>query len=108
VTENGRKTNGQFGKGNQFGRGNGGRPPKKREERYTQILMTSCTFSDWKDIVQRAVDQAKGGDKDARKWLSDYLVGSPVQKHAVASVDWENLVIDWGDSGDNNADDNAA
>jgi hypothetical protein len=80
-----------------------GRPKKSREQRYMSITMTACTFSDWKAIVKRAVEDAKRGDSNARKFLADYLVGPPVQKHAVANVDWANLVIDWGD-GDDPAD----
>ena len=56
-----------------------GRPPKEREHRYYEILMTSVTFEDWKDIVLKARDQARRGDQAARKWLADYLVGSPEQ-----------------------------
>lgn len=56
-----------------------GRPKKAREERYLEITKTSCTFADWEAIVQRAVYDAKRGDAQARKWLSDYLVGVPDQ-----------------------------
>jgi len=73
-----RKANGQFQKGVS---GNPqGRPKKDREIRYAEILMTKCTFKEWGEIVQKAVDQAKRGDATARKWLSDYLIGSPQQK----------------------------
>lgn len=71
-----RDNKGRFVKGNT---GGPGRPPKQREERYYEITMTSCTFQDWKEIVQRAVTDAKRGDGAARKWLSDYLVGVPEQ-----------------------------
>jgi hypothetical protein len=98
----GRDKRGRFAKGNG---GGPGRPKKKREERYLQILLNTCTFDDWKAIVKKAAEQARSGDKDARKWLSDYLIGPPVQKHAVAGVDWENLVLDWGDGDDDNATD---
>jgi hypothetical protein len=82
VTEEGRKANGQFAKGNKIAKnGNGGRPPKKREERYYEIAMSACTFGDWKAIWKTAVEQAKEGDATARKWLSDYLMGPPTQKH---------------------------
>jgi hypothetical protein len=69
-----RDENGRFAVGNG---GGPGRPPKKREMRYYEITMTSCTYDDWKKIVMTAVAQAKRGDNLARKWLSDYLVGEP-------------------------------
>lgn len=59
------------------GSGGPGRPPKEREIRYYQILMTTVSFEDWKEIVEKARDQAKRGDFSARKWLSEYLVGKP-------------------------------
>lgn len=71
-----RGPDGKFVKGHS---GGPGRPPKQREEKYYDITMTACTFDDWKAIVKKAVDQAKRGDAVARKWLSDYLVGTPEQ-----------------------------
>ena len=65
---------GRFIKGNS---GGPGRPKKSREERYYKITMTTCTFEDWKLIVERAIKDAQKGDQAARKWLSDYLVGVP-------------------------------
>ena len=44
-----------------------------------EITMNTCTFKDWEAIVRKAISQAKKGDVQARKWLSDYLVGSPDQ-----------------------------
>lgn len=97
--DGGRDEKGRFTKG---WSGGPGRPKKSREERYYQIAVTTCTFKDWKAIIEKTIHQAKRGDATARKWLADYLMGPPVQKHAVANVDWENLVIDWGD--DDNGD----
>jgi hypothetical protein len=78
----GRLKNGHFAPGNKIGKGNGGgRPPKAREERYYEIAMSACTFTDWKAIWKKAVEQAIEGDATARKWLSDYLMGPPTQKH---------------------------
>ena len=56
-----------------------GRPPKEREVKYYAITMSTCTFADWKEIIQKAVKQAKGGDAVARKFLADHLVGVPEQ-----------------------------
>ena len=77
-----RKANGQFAKGDN---GGPGRPRKKREERYLEITMSACTFKDWERIVKKAVTDAQRGDATARKWLSDYLIGSPQQKLDVTS-----------------------
>lgn len=86
----GRDKNGRFIKGHSHSDGNKGgpgRPPKKREERYWQILATACSFKEWKEIVKTAVAQAASGDKDARKWLADYLVGSPTQRLELSGKD---------------------
>jgi len=72
-----RDERGRFVKGY---KGGPGRPKKAREERYYEILMTACTFSNWESIVKKAVDQAKRGNQVARKWLGDYLVGAPKQQ----------------------------
>lgn len=57
-----------------------GRPPKEREVRFYEITLSSVTYEDWRAIVERAVADAKRGDTAARKWLSDYLIGTPEQK----------------------------
>lgn len=70
-----------------------GRPPKEREERFMEITLSAVTFDDWKEIVQKAVAQAKRGDSTARKWLSDYLIGAPVQRQEITGKDGEKLEI---------------
>ena len=83
-----RDANGRFAKGNQVAKGNGGgpgRPSKEREERFMEITLSAITFADWKKIVQVAAKQAKRGDNQARKFLADYLLGPPPQKHEVKS-----------------------
>ena len=85
-----RDENGRFVKGNG---GGPGRPRKQREERYYEITMTACTFDDWRQIVKRAVAQAKRGDSTARKFLADYLIGPPPQKHEVGGLGGANEVI---------------
>ena len=54
-----------------------GRPKKKREERYLEITLNTVTFADWKEIIKKAAEQARRGDKDARKFLAEYLLGKP-------------------------------
>lgn len=81
-----RDSKGRFLKGNQAAKGNkGGRPTKKREERYYSILQRACSYDDWKTICDTAVARAKAGDKDARNWIADYLIGKPEQ-HVDVSI----------------------
>ena len=82
-----RDSNGRFVKGHKASVGNkGGRPPKKREERFYEIALRACTFKDWRAIVKKAVEQAKGGDTAARKFLADYLMGPPAQRHEITGA----------------------
>ena len=55
-----------------------GRLPKQTETSYLQVSESVCTFDVWREIVAKAVEQAKQGDARARQWLSDYLVGKPI------------------------------
>jgi len=57
-----------------------GRPPRSTEEKYLQATVNCVKLKDWKRIVTRAMEDAKKGDKDARKWLSDWLMGKPVER----------------------------
>ncbi len=77
---NGRKVNGRFALGNP---GGPGRPPIARERRYAETMATVCTEDDWREICERAVQDAKDGNRHAREWLSKYLLGEP---EAVAKV----------------------
>ena len=77
-----RKANGQFAKGS---KGGPGRPKKKREERYLEITMSACTYPEWKAVIKKAVEQAKRGDNQARRFLADYLIGPPQQRMDVTS-----------------------
>ncbi|MEL7626970.1 MAG: DUF5681 domain-containing protein [Anaerolineaceae bacterium] len=80
-----RDENGRFVKGHS---GNPtGRAPRVREERFYQITLSTVTFDDWKEIVTKAVAQAKSGDDKARKFLADYLIGPPTQKTDISVTD---------------------
>jgi hypothetical protein len=68
---------GKFRKGNP---GGPGRPKKEREITYYRILELSVSENDWAEICKKAAEQAKRGDAVARKWISDYLIGSPIQR----------------------------
>lgn len=86
-----RDENGRFVKGNS---GNPtGRAPREREERYYSILMSTVSFDDWASIIKKARDQAKKGDSAARKWLSDYLIGPPIERKELTGADGGALKI---------------
>jgi len=57
-----------------------GRPKKEREVRFLEVTLSAVTFSEWEKVVEKALEQAKRGDSQARKWLSDYLIGPPQQR----------------------------
>jgi hypothetical protein len=59
-------------KGNPHARG---RAKRCVERRYLQITVGTVSPEDWRDIVTRAVQDAKAGDHQARSWLSKHLLG---------------------------------
>jgi hypothetical protein len=78
--------------------GGPGRPRKSVEEKYLRKLAASVSLSDWGEIVVKAIADAKRGDAPARKWLSDYLMGTPIQKLEHTGADGGALVIRWTDT----------
>jgi len=80
-----RDATGRFVKGNNANPN--GRPPKEREERYRDIMLTTVSFADWQRIVEKARDQALKGDAVARKFLADYFIGPPVQRNEHTGAD---------------------
>lgn len=87
-----RQKNGKFVKG-VSGNPNG-RPRKEREERFYEVAVTAVTFKDWREIIEKAVYQAKRGDTAARKFLADYLMGVPVQKIEHGGPDGSGLQVE--------------
>jgi len=70
-----RDERGRFAKGHS---GNpGGRPVN--QSKYLKKIDTSMRLKDWAEIIKKAIEQAKRGDHKAREWLSNYLVGKPIQ-----------------------------
>lgn len=92
---NGRDGKGRFASGNQLGVG-GGRPRRSAEEQYLQTLVALVKKEDWQDIIEKAKEQAKSGDDKARRWLSDYLMGKPVERVEMTGAEGEpiRIVID--------------
>jgi hypothetical protein len=64
----GRDKNGKFSKGNG---GGPGRPRRAIERDYLAALSDSVTLEDWREIVTRAVADAK-----SRDWIAKYVVGA--------------------------------
>ena len=89
-----REENGQFAKGN---KGGPGRQSRKTEEKYLRALQKCVKAKDWKAICERAVTQAKGGDYRARQWLSDYLLGKPIQELKVDARTDLSIILTWDD-----------
>lgn len=61
----------------------GGRPIN--QTKYLKKLDTAMKITDWREIVEKAIEQAKRGDSRAREWLSSYLMGKPTQPMDITS-----------------------
>lgn len=59
--------------------GGPGRPPREFERRFLDALRAMVTAEHWQSIVQRAIDDAQAGDRHARAWLADRLLGPVVR-----------------------------
>lgn len=70
-----RDNKGRFAPGNQAA--NGRKPALSYNKIYQSMLQEGCSPKDWKQIVERAVRDAKNGNANARQWLSKYLIGEP-------------------------------
>lgn len=69
-----RDEKGRFIKG---GGGGPGRPRRATEGRYMDVLMGEVTSEYWAAITRRAIGDAMKGVPEARRWLSDYVLGKP-------------------------------
>lgn len=74
--------------------GIGGRPRKDREQRFYEVAVSTVTFKDWREIIEKAVYQAKRGDTAARKFLADYLMGTPINRTEIFGKDGEKLQVE--------------
>lgn len=68
----GRDTDGRFAPGNP---GGPGRPRRAVEREFLAIISEACPPAAWREVVERAVADAKAGDAKARDWLTRYLIG---------------------------------
>ena len=55
--------------------GGPGRPRRTIEREYMAALGEAVALADWREVVARAVADAKAGDQGARNWLAKYLLG---------------------------------
>ena len=62
-----------------------------------EITLSAVTYADWKAIVKKAVDQARRGNPQARKFLADYLLGPPPQRHELTGPDGGPVILTWPD-----------
>jgi len=69
-----RKKDGKFAKGNSISVGHG-RPPRQTEDDYMAVVLGAVSLDDWKQIVSKAVEDAKSGDVQARKWIASLVIG---------------------------------
>lgn len=88
-----RDEKGRFVKGHEK---TGGRKPRAIEQSYLDATLGEVSLDDWREIVKKAKEQARRGDANARKWLSDYLIGPPVQRTDITSGDEPIQVIGIG------------
>jgi hypothetical protein len=75
-----------------------GRPSREVERRYLKSLRDTVTPEEWTLIALKAKEQAIGGDRYARKWLSDYLMGpaptTPIPEAQPAIIDQRSVNFD--------------
>ena len=90
-----RDERGRFVKGN-----NGGPGRPRNAEAYLEVTRSHVTLGDWAQIIDKAVDQAKRGNAEARKWLASYVIGMPVQRHELTGKDGEPIYMKWLDGPD--------
>lgn len=76
-----RDEHGRFKKG---WTGGPGRPRREVEEQYLSATIARVPVEEWQKVIDKALTQAIAGDSEARKWLSDYLMGKPILRHEVA------------------------
>jgi hypothetical protein len=72
ATKNGRDASGRYAPGNQ---GGPGRPKRGPERSYLDATAEIVTVDEWKEVVKKALADAKLGNARAREWLTSVLVG---------------------------------
>lgn len=67
--------------------GGPGRPSRTTEQDYLTALSEAVGIDAWRQVVARAVEDAKAGDGKARDWLAKYLIGDAKADSSIAEAD---------------------
>jgi len=92
-----RDPHGRFVKGNPGGPGRG---KKEVEESYLQAFRDTVSPEDWRAIIGKAVADAKNGDATARRFIADYLIGTPKQSIEMTGKNDGAIRLKWEDGTD--------
>lgn len=88
----GHDENGRFANGNL---GGPGRPRRAIERQYLAAISEACPPDAWREVVDRAVADAKQGDHQARAWLGKYVLGEkPISLLDLAAAEARGLAPD--------------
>jgi hypothetical protein len=75
-----------------------GRDKRETEAAYLQAIRDGVSLGDWAAIIARAVSDAKRGDRAARDFLADRLIGPVKQSVDVTNSSAFRVVIDVSDT----------
>ena len=100
-----RDERGRFIKGNP----GGGRAKRSTEEKYLRAIADGVPVDRWNKIVTKALEQSESGDYQARKWLTDYLIGQPVvresdERREIDRTILEQMTREWASGTPSNTD----
>ena len=83
------RPNGQFAPGNTLGKGN---PHAPRVNQIRALLFSTATLEDLAEVIVKMVEQAKGGDRFARKELLDRMIGKPKETLQLTGDDGQPII----------------
>lgn len=64
-----------------------GRPPRETERSYIDVMAKRLDVATWDRIVTQAVKDAEAGDRFARNFLANYMMGRPIER-IKSEQDW--------------------
>ena len=70
-----------------------GRPPRRVEEQYLAATIGGCSLDDWSEIVAKAVQDAREGNRYARDFLARYLLPESALKVLLAPAEPETRTV---------------